>query len=329
MSDDNSNGNSPLVKIENVHLFGKETDAALAEIVRGALGKPTSAVGDLVESGVGILHDHVRIFRMANTADGVLKVKRKLEAKGINAHDAQRISEGNFYELLDGMSRTDDAGLQDMWSQLIAEAMDPKTSTKADRSFTSVLNQMTPMDAKVLNFIGFAEAALRQAEGEHRRKGNAVLQKRGSADEMMKKAQELSRDGMKSANMTMSEMGRYISEHGLETDDVIDSVVNLVRLGVIAESLAPVSGPSLHAPRGNSSRDIQHMAQQMQRELERFGELERKRQSPVEEPKKLFEYFSPLQLGLPAEEVEHWVRVNYVFTQFGLRLGRGCGFAAL
>ena len=127
---------------------GKETDAALGDVIRGLLQKPSEAVGDLVADGIGILGDWVRRKRELNAKLGMEEVRRRLDADGVDMKDITPPKEEELHLLMNGMSLADDQNVRDMWAGLFAKALEPNSETVAERPFISVLDSLSPLDAK-------------------------------------------------------------------------------------------------------------------------------------------------------------------------------------
>ncbi len=137
--------------------IGKEIDAALGDVIRGLLKKPAEEAGHLIADGIGILGDRVRRKREVNTHLGLEEVRKKLESDGVDMKDITPPKEEELHLLINGISLAGDETVRDMWAGLFAKALEPDSGTTAERPFISVLQSLSPSDAKIIDFLAFAE----------------------------------------------------------------------------------------------------------------------------------------------------------------------------
>ena len=161
MTEEDEKGGSSL-KIS----LGKEIDAALGDVIRGLLKKPAEEAGNLIADGVGILGDRVRRKREINAQLGMEKVREKLEADGVDMKDITPPEEEELHLLINGMSLAGDETVQDMWAGLFAKALEPNSRITAERPFISVLESLSPMDAKIIDFLAFVERRKRTFQAD-------------------------------------------------------------------------------------------------------------------------------------------------------------------
>lgn len=157
MAGDEEKGGSSL-KIS----IGKEIDAALGDVIRGLLKKPAEEAGNLIADSIGILGDRVRRKRENNVQLGMEEVRKKLEADGVEMKDITPPEEEELHLLINGMSLAGDETVRDMWTGLFAKALDPNSGVTADRSFLSVLDSLSPTDAKIIHFLAHATQQLEE-----------------------------------------------------------------------------------------------------------------------------------------------------------------------
>lgn len=126
---------------------GKAIDAA--EKLGGFLNKVVG--GALIELG-GTLQDWAGYFRYKN----LLKVQDRVE----EIHAARRL-EGKAIPippryaipLIQRASEEDDPGIQELWSGLIANAMDPNRHLNLNKLLLDVLASVEPLDVAILRFL--------------------------------------------------------------------------------------------------------------------------------------------------------------------------------
>jgi hypothetical protein len=137
--------------------IGKEIDAALGEIIRGLLRRPAEESGNLIADGIGILGDRVRRKRERNAYLGIEEVRSKLQTQGVEIEDVTPPEEEELFLLMNGLSLANDQNLRNMWAGLFAKALEPNSGVSVERPFISVLDSLSPMDAKMIDFLSFAE----------------------------------------------------------------------------------------------------------------------------------------------------------------------------
>lgn len=135
--------------------IGKNTDAAIAQIIKWMLEKPAKEVGDLLGNTVGLLGDRMRIKREQNLQVGIDRVRETLEARGVEMKDITPPEEEDLHLVLNGMSLAGDQTIRDLWAGLFAAALDPNSNVTVERPFISVLESLSPTDAKVIDLLAF------------------------------------------------------------------------------------------------------------------------------------------------------------------------------
>lgn len=72
-------------------------------------------------------------------------IRRQIEGKTIHIEPRLGIP------LLDAAVEEDDEHLQNLWSSLLANAMDPDTTQSVKKSYVQILKQLDPIDAKIIH----------------------------------------------------------------------------------------------------------------------------------------------------------------------------------
>ncbi|KQW47198.1 MULTISPECIES: Abi-alpha family protein [unclassified Ensifer] len=176
--------------------IGKEIDAALGDALRGLFVKPASALGDLASDALGILGDRIKMRRELNLRLGMDEVRRKLEANNVDIDHIASPKEEELHLLVTGMSLAGDADLRDLWAGLFAKVLEPSSDITAERPFLSVLGSLSPLDAKVIDFLAFGmrtDNELRAASKSFMPKDPTKVtpEKRAEIDEIRKSNAEL------------------------------------------------------------------------------------------------------------------------------------------
>ena len=102
--------------------------------------------GPLAEFG-GLLSDTVGYWRLKNRVRLMLKAKRWLEEKGV---EPAKLLPDAFVPLLEDGGNVEDETLSDMFASLLASHLDPEERDNIHPSYTNVLSQLSPLDAKAM-----------------------------------------------------------------------------------------------------------------------------------------------------------------------------------
>lgn len=100
----------------------------------------------------GIASDHLRFYRVKKQLELKEKMQAELEKRGYSEiPGAIDVSFG--VPLIEAASLEDNEDLQQLWANLLANAVDPKVENKPKKSFIDILKQMDTFDAKLLKDI--------------------------------------------------------------------------------------------------------------------------------------------------------------------------------
>lgn len=290
---------------------GKEIDAAIGDLMRGLLKKPFEAVGDLFADGIGILGDRVKRKRELNARLGMEEVRNRLDADGVDMKDITPPKEEELHLLLNGMSLADDESVRDMWAGLFAKALEPNSDATAERAFISVLESLSPLDAKVIDLLAFiqrTDAKLRANAKQFAPKDfkNITLEEKEQAGKIQKENSELQQ-------LAVSSIRQKAQEYGLFENNDSNWADNLLRQGVIERT--PVRQlqklPAL-ATSLREQRDLARAIGEVQKKLQEIEETSKRQASPPS-----YVFTQPafgLQLNLEVQ-----------LTAFGQRFASACG----
>lgn len=121
----------------------KATDAALA----GA-GKFLSRICLPAAEEYGLLwKDRVSHWRAKNAAKMLIKAEQLTEKKGKSLHAHPRL----VWEIIDKGSWSDDDLVQELWAGLLASSCSTETPDDSNILFTSILAQLTSVQARIIN----------------------------------------------------------------------------------------------------------------------------------------------------------------------------------
>jgi hypothetical protein len=122
------------------------------EIVTSLGGYFARVLGTVPEDIVGILGgDALRVRRVENAARRVQDAKARLDSRNVQSEPPPLSLLG---PILNPASEEERPELTDLWSRLLAAAMDPARVGKVRQAFMDTLKRMDPMDALVLEALG-------------------------------------------------------------------------------------------------------------------------------------------------------------------------------
>lgn len=107
--------------------------------------------GDLAEDGIGIVVDKVKYYRIEKVALLAKKTEERLKERGIDI--TVPVSPKLAIPLIESATIEDDDDLHTLWANLLANAMDPKTSHQVKHIHASILKDLEPLDVRILAII--------------------------------------------------------------------------------------------------------------------------------------------------------------------------------
>lgn len=123
----------------------------LVKAVRDGAGYFTDILGDLPKDLIGLLiGDRVKAKRIERMAAIWQKTRERLRDRGI---DPEPPSLKYAIPILEAAADEENEELQDLWSRLLAAAMDPNRRDAMRQSFIATVKRMDPMDVLVLKTI--------------------------------------------------------------------------------------------------------------------------------------------------------------------------------
>lgn len=130
---------------ETAKTVGKAIDAS------SALGKWVGRIfGGLVENGVGLANDRLKYYRLDQLNRIHEKFEAKWKARGLN--QAKPLPTGLAIKLLEEASLAEDESLQELWANLLVNGMSPDFEASVERSYVSILAELTSYDAVIFDF---------------------------------------------------------------------------------------------------------------------------------------------------------------------------------
>lgn len=110
-----------------------------------------SLFGNALSNSFGLIADKLAYYRLEKAILLAEKTKQKLDARGVSV--ARYIPMNIGLPLLEKASLEEDAELNERWSNLLANAMDPSFSYDLKKSFVSILGELEALDARVLELV--------------------------------------------------------------------------------------------------------------------------------------------------------------------------------
>lgn len=290
--------------------IGKELDRSLADIVRALFVPPATEIGNLLGDAIGLASDRIRRKRELNAKLGMREVHKQLDQAGVSLDDIVPPKEEDLHLLITGLSLTDDGHVRKLWAGLFANALGPNSGVSADRPYLSVLQSLSPMDAKIIDFLAFAlqsDLDLKMAPRAAMPKDfqNPTEEEREEIRDFQKRAAERAKDAIEAIKARASEYGLNAIAGNAWAD-------NLLRQGVLQR--APVQVPHVGdlQLRSLDERGLMQLVQNMAEKIHIMEELAKHSNTA---PKMLFannHLPGPINLGV-------------VLTPFGRRLAHACG----
>lgn len=124
-----------------------EESQALGKALEAAIDYAHTVVKGVLSEFGGILSDTVGYWRLKNRVRLMLRAKRWLEDRGV---EPEKLLPDVFVPLLEDGGNVEDPALADMFASLLAVHLDPDRQDEIHPSYTKVLAQLSPLDAKLM-----------------------------------------------------------------------------------------------------------------------------------------------------------------------------------
>jgi len=125
----------------------KSAQKGTEAVMKGG-GYVGAVLGDLPQDLVGYLGDWVKHKRLRRLAELMKETQRILHERGID--DADDVSPSVAVPLIDAAINEDRDGLKELWSKLLAAAVDSRRSNLVRPSIIELLKNLDPLDARIL-----------------------------------------------------------------------------------------------------------------------------------------------------------------------------------
>lgn len=109
-------------------------------------------VGRPLEIALGIFEDKLKYFRWERQLRLIDRAQKLLTERGL-AQPTRQVPLGFAIPLLEAASLEEDDQLQDMWARLLVNAADANSQVEVRRTFITILENLAPLDALILERI--------------------------------------------------------------------------------------------------------------------------------------------------------------------------------
>lgn len=109
-------------------------------------------VGGSLEQAIGIVEDKLKYLRWERQIRLIERANHFLAEKGL-PQPSRKVPLQVAIPLIQGGSLEEDDWLQDRWAALLVNAADASSHTEVRRAFISILEDLTPLDALLLEMI--------------------------------------------------------------------------------------------------------------------------------------------------------------------------------
>lgn len=198
-----------------VRLPGSELEASAARVAERAGNLTVDGLAAVTRDVFGgLIGDSFTQWRNRNLVTKLARSKDHFDRLGIPIENAKALPKGELYAIFDGMSKQDDPQLSDMWAALLTNVMRPDVQFVLDPALPKVLEQLSGVDAVILNFYHDALAVKEKS-----------LESQSASDGRTRSAD------LDAHRLFVKEQGeKVISLFG--EDIVSSSIGNLLRLGL-------------------------------------------------------------------------------------------------
>jgi len=288
--------------------LGKGIDKSVGEILTSLLKPGATELGNLFGDGIGLISDKIRIKRELNAKLGLEQVRKKLPQADAELIEVTPPSTEELYLLIAGLSLADDINVRDLWAGLFAKSIEVNSKINAERSYISILQSLSPMDAKIIDLITFTVRTEREINVVTRQVLRPNIKPlTAEASAAIENAEAESRKLCEAAIRNVQELA---VRHGLTSLSSVEWSGNLMRQGIIERS--PPPGLPMFGMNSNSLDD-------MQRKIAGLSELAKWNSTA---PKELLSNNNSAHLVLHTGTA---ILLQVRLTRFGKQFAEACG----
>lgn len=138
-------------KSKAVQEVAKTTGKAI-EAAREAGGFIAKFIAGPLEQGVGIFEDHLKYMRWERQVRLMRRAEAFLAQLGLKA-PTRAVPMKIAIPIIQGATLEEDDSLQDRWAALLVNAGNASFPAEIRRSYAAILEQLTPLDARILDIL--------------------------------------------------------------------------------------------------------------------------------------------------------------------------------
>lgn len=214
-----------------INLLKSEMEAAAARVAERAMNTTLDGVvGFVGDVFGGLFGDSIKQWRTRRLVTALIKTKEHLEAAGIAIENAKALPMGEVYAIFEGASKQEDVDLTAMWAALLSNAMNPVKDTFIDPSFTRILNDLSGLDARILNYTMQYRSASKQYRDSRSELSDNLKTSPQSKESEQKSLRKIDDEFRCKLSSMYDEIYNSYAEHNISY-----SISNLLRLGLIYE----------------------------------------------------------------------------------------------
>ncbi len=290
--------------------IGTEIDRSIGELISALLKPAATELGSLIGDTIGLLSDPIRKKRKLNAEKGLSEVRAKLEASGVEMKDITPPKEEELHLLIEGISLSDDENIRNLWTGIFAEALKPDSGVSAERPFIAVLNSLTGLDAKIIEFLAFVirtDSNLRREMKQFIPQSvtDITAQDKAQLEEVAKKNSQLRLAAIEEIE-NKGKLSGLDSLSGSEWSD------NLLRQGIVEIPAKPRQRTNQLVARGSDRRAIDEIVEHLNQQVNVLDEYVERNSA---RPKNLF----------AKDRFTGKIMLEVQLTEFGERLVKACG----
>lgn len=139
---------------KKIVLFESELEKEAAKVAGAVIGRSANGVMDTVSDIFGgLIGDAIREWRTRNLVTSLARTAEMLKTKGVKLDKAKALPMGEAYAMFEEASKQDDPTIAEMWSALLANAMDRNSDVRIESGFVTTLRAIGPAEAKTLKIV--------------------------------------------------------------------------------------------------------------------------------------------------------------------------------
>lgn len=130
-----------------------ETAGKVVDFADGVSTYSTRLIGDALAEGGGILHDQIKHWRKMRMLDLEAKFNAACVARNLDPETMRPLSLGQTVRILESASLEETDEVQQLWAELLANTVDPRSGITFKKLYVSLLREIGPAEAALLQLI--------------------------------------------------------------------------------------------------------------------------------------------------------------------------------